>query len=73
MNQQNTDYNKMVERYDKLIDSVQDVLDGQLLDDVIPALTALLGGAIIKSGVEKKIAISYVVNSIDAQFKRENK
>jgi hypothetical protein len=54
--------------YDRLLDRLQDVLDGQLLDDVIPALTALLSSAIFESGMEKKVTIAYVVNAIDKRF-----
>ena len=61
MNQRNTEYNN-------LLDKLQDVLDGQLLDDVIPALTALLSSAIFESGMEKKVTIAYVVNAIDKRF-----
>ena len=73
MNQRNTEYEKIRKRYDNLVDKIQDVLDGQLLDDVIPALTAVLSSAVFESGVDKKIAVSYVVNSIDRQFEAREK
>ena len=56
--------------YLKLIDDLQDVLHGQLLDDVVPALTALLGNALIEAGTDKKMFIYYVVNSIDTYYER---
>ena len=65
MNQPNTESN-----YEKLLDDLQEVLHGQLLDDVVPALTALLGNALVEAGTDKKMFISYVVNSIDKYFER---
>lgn len=66
MNQRSTEYNN-------LLDKLQDVLDGQLLDDVIPALTALLSSAIFASGMEKKVTIAYVVDAIDKRFAKGKK
>lgn len=66
MNQRSTEYNN-------LLDKLQDVLDGQLLDDVIPALTALLSSAIFESGMEKKVTIAYVVDAIDKRFAKGKK
>lgn len=63
MTKQNTEYLK-------LVDDLQDVLHGQLLDDVVPALTVLLADALVNAGTDKKTFISYVVNTIDHCFER---
>ena len=61
--------NKSVENtYLKLLHRLEDMLQNEELDHIIPALTTLLAQAGWLSTRDKKIFVSYVVNAIDRTY-----
>jgi NADH:ubiquinone oxidoreductase subunit E len=61
--------NKSVENtYLKLLHRLEDMLQNEEIDHIIPALTTLLAQAGWLSTRDKKIFVSYVVNSIDRTY-----
>lgn len=66
--------NKPVETtYLKLLHQLEDMLEGEELDNIIPALTTLLAQAGWMSTRDKKIFVAYVVNAIDRTYETMNK
>lgn len=65
MNRQSIDYLQ-------LCDEIQELLRKRKIDDAVPALCAILSQALYQSGQEKKKCISYVVNTIDWVFERND-
>lgn len=63
MNQRNTEYSQ-------LIDDLQDLIAGQKLDDVIPALSGIVVHAMSMSGVPKEECIDYMVKTINDCFEK---
>jgi hypothetical protein len=62
--------NKSVETttYLKLLHQLEDRIQDEELDNIIPALTTLLAQAGWLSTRDKKIFVSYVVNAIDRTY-----
>lgn len=54
--------------YPKLIQQLENMLEGEELDNIIPALTTLLAQAGWMSTRDKKIFVAYVVNAIDRTY-----
>lgn len=66
--------NKSVENtYLKLLHRLEDMLQNEEIDHIIPALTTLLAQAGWLSTRDKKIFVSYVVNAIDRTYETMNK
>jgi hypothetical protein len=61
--------NKPVENtYLKLLHRLEDLVEDEELDNIIPALTTLLAQAGWMSTRDKKIFVAYVVNAIDRTY-----
>lgn len=58
----------MAKEYATLMHKVEDALEGEDLDCVVPMLATLLAEAGWMSGMDKKSFITYVVGSIDRGF-----
>jgi hypothetical protein len=66
--------NKSVENtYLKLLHRLEDMLQNEELDHIIPALTTLLAQAGWLSTRDKKVFVAYVVNAIDRTYETMNK
>jgi hypothetical protein len=66
--------NKSVENtYLKLLHRLEDMLQNEELDHIIPALTTLLAQAGWLSTRDKKVFVAYVVNAIDRAYETMNK
>lgn len=59
-----------LEKYEKLMDKIDDALHGQSIDDVVPLLLTFLATAGYLSGMEKKMFIAFVVEAIDRMYER---
>ncbi len=61
--------NKPVENtYLKLLNRLEDMLQDEEIDNIIPALTTLLAQAGWLSTRDKKVFVAYVVNAIDRTY-----
>jgi NADH:ubiquinone oxidoreductase subunit E len=61
--------NKPVENtYLKLLHRLEDMLQDEEIDNIIPALTTLLSQAGWLSTRDKKVFVAYVVNAIDRTY-----
>jgi len=61
--------NKSLENtYLKLLHRLEDMLQNEELDHIIPALTTLLAQAGWLSTRDKKVFVAYVVNAIDRTY-----
>ena len=60
----------MDDEYLKLIDKIDNALDGANIELIVPALSTFLARAGYLSGMEKKRFVAHVVNSIDRMFDR---
>jgi hypothetical protein len=66
--------NKSLENtYLKLLHRLEDMLQDEELDHIIPALTTLLAQAGWLSTRDKKVFVAYVVNAIDRTYETMNK
>jgi hypothetical protein len=67
--------NKSVENttYLKLLHRIEDMLQNEEIDHIIPALTTLLAQAGWLSTRDKKVFVAYVVNAIDRTYETMNK
>jgi hypothetical protein len=66
--------NKSLENtYLKLLHRLEDMLQNEELDHIIPALTTLLAQAGWLSTKDKKVFVAYVVNAIDRTYETMNK
>jgi hypothetical protein len=66
--------NKSVENtYLKLLHRLEDMLQDEEIDNIIPALTTLLSQAGWLSTRDKKVFVAYVVNAIDRTYETMNK
>jgi uncharacterized protein YecT (DUF1311 family) len=66
--------NKSLENtYLKLLHRLEDMLQNEELDHIIPALTTLLAQAGWLSTRDKKVFVAYVVNAIDRTYETMNK
>ena len=66
--------NKPVENtYLKLLHRLEDMLQDEEIDNIIPALTTLLSQAGWLSTRDKKVFVAYVVNAIDRTYETMNK
>jgi hypothetical protein len=66
--------NKSVENtYLKLLHQLEDTLEDEELDNIVPALTTLLAQAGWLSTRDKKNFVAYVVNAIDRTYEVMNK
>lgn len=66
--------NKSLENtYLKLLHRLEDMLQDEEIDNIIPALTTLLSQAGWLSTRDKKVFVAYVVNAIDRTYETMNK
>lgn len=66
--------NKSLENtYLKLLHQLEDTLEDEELDNIVPALTTLLAQAGWLSTRDKKNFVAYVVNAIDRTYEVMNK
>ena len=57
-----------IQEFGGLMEKVEDLLQGEKLDNVVPALTTLLGEAGWMSRMSKQEFVKYVSEAIDATY-----
>lgn len=62
------DFKRLAQEHLRLVQKIEDALEGEHLDNVVPTLTTFLAEAGWMSGMEKKRFITHVVDSIDRMF-----
>jgi hypothetical protein len=60
-------------KYKRLLMQIDEALNGHHIDQVIPALAFVLAVAAFRSGTEKRIALSFVAETMDTIYSRGEK
>ena len=61
------------EEYLDVVNKLHTTLEGADLDDVVPATAMVLGLAGVMAGADKKLLISFVVDTIDRVYRDADK
>lgn len=64
---------KDVEKYSTLIKKLDVALDGEEIDDVIPALVSFLAMAGSFGGIDKKILLAYFADRMDEIYSEQER
>jgi hypothetical protein len=57
-----------VKEFSGLMESIEDLLQGEKLDNIVPALVTLLGEAGWMSGMGKESFVEYVKNAVEDTY-----
>ncbi len=60
----------MLKEYMRVVRKIQDAIEGEKVDDIIPALSSVLGEVGAFSEMDKKRLVFFVVGSIDRIYQR---
>ena len=64
---------KDLDKYSALIKRLDTALDGEEIDDVIPALISFVAMAGCFGGVDKKVLLSYFADNLDRIYSEKDK
>jgi len=62
-----------LEKYSDLIKKLDSALDGEEIDDVVPALVSFLAMAGCIGGVNKRLLLAYFVDTLDKTYKERDR